>query len=164
MLNIMLRLFGERAMHKAIHAKSGRSPLDIKFGVALLRDRRIPIKSKLMSLSGGIGLLALLLAFEIPVEAIATFLAPILLPLDFVIDGLEIVALPILFMTILIAHFAPRPLVDAIYAERLPGQTGIDNDNVIDVESYAPTAATPTQVSPVVSPSPQVLYAGSRRS
>lgn len=161
MLKLMLRLFGERALHKVINAKTGRSPLDIKFGIALLRDKRVPFKAKLLAFGLGIGLVALLVALQIPIEAIATALAPILLPLDFAIDGLELVALPVLFMAILVAHVAPRPLVDAIYAERLPAG---HNGNIVDVESYDPKAMTPAQ--PVINPTsaPQVLYAGSRRS
>lgn len=164
MLNMMLRLFGERALHKAINAKAGRNPLDIKFGFALLRDKRVPFKSKLLSLVAGIGLLGLLLLLQIPVEVVATTLAPILLPLDFAIDGLELVALPILFMAVLLAYIAPRTLVDAIHAERLLGKSANDNSNVIDVESYAPqtmTASQPTLAAPIP---PQVVYAGSRRS
>ena len=162
MLNIMLRLFGERALHKAMNTRAGRSPLDIKFGFALLRDKRVPFKSKLMSLAFGVGMLALLLLLQIPLEAIATFLAPVLLPLDFLIDGLELVALPVLFTAISVAHIAPRATVDALYSERLDAQPLSNMGNVIDVESYAPTTTMP--VAPVVSTSPQVLYAGSRRA
>ena len=163
MLNIMLRLFGERALHKVINAKTSRSPLDIKFGLALLRDKRITFKSKLLSLVVGIGLLALLLVFQVPLEAFATFLAPVLLPLDFVIDGFELVALPVLFTALAVAHIAPRPMVDAIFNERLSGQS-VNANNVIDVESYAPPVAPNAQIAAPISATPQVLYAGSRRS
>ena len=163
MLNIMLRLFGERALHKAINAKAGRSPLDIKFGFALLRDKRVPFTSKLLSLVAGIGLLALLLLLQIPVEVVATTLAPILLPLDFAIDGLELVALPILFMSLLLAYIAPRSLVDTIHAERMLGKTANSNSDVIDVESYAPQTTASAQPTLAAS-APQVVYAGSRRS
>ena len=164
MLRLMLRLFGERAFQKAINTKTGRSPLDIKFGIALLRDRRIPFKAKLLSLGMGIGLVVLLVALQVPIEAVATFLAPILLPLDFAIDGLELVALPVLLMAILIAHVAPHALVDAIYTERVTGQPVHTADTALDVESYDPNTVKHVQTAAQTPAASQVLYAGSRRS
>ena len=164
MLNILLKTVGERALHSAI-ANGGRSnPLDVKFGVALLRDRRVPVKSKLLALGIGLGLLALLMAFELPIEAIVTFLAPFLLPVDFVLDGAELVALPLLFMALSLAYVAPRAIVDQIRAERglVQGNTAnmgsvTQQDDIIDVVSYeTKTAPMPTIQTP--------LYAGSRRA
>lgn len=177
MVNILLRLFGERALHKAV-SRGAHNPLDVKFGMALLRERRIPLKSKLLAFGLGVGLLALLLAFQIPVEAVVTFLAPILLPLDFAIDGFEIVALPILFMTLLLAYVAPRALVQEIRAERLGMNNGVnaynggnvvyDSDGpVIDVMSYDPNEARPVPTMQTAAPvsHPQTpVYAGLRRS
>ena len=180
MVNILLRLFGERALHKAV-SRGAHNPLDVKFGIALLRERRIPLKSKLLAFGLGVGLLALLLAFQIPVEAVVTFLAPILLPLDLAIDGFEIVALPILFMTLLLAYVAPRALVQEIRAERLAMNNGViggtqsdvgnvvydSNGPVIDVASYDPNEARPMptmqNAAPVSHPQPPI-YAGMRRS
>lgn len=148
MINIMLRLFGERALHKVIARGPHNNPLDVKFGIALLRDRRIALSSKIMAFGLGVGLMALLLAVEVPLEAIVTFLAPILMPLDFAIDGLELIALPMLLMALLIAHVAPRQLVDQIRAERFFAQDG----PVIDVQATDPKA-----VPPALSPMPGYL-------
>jgi hypothetical protein len=165
MVNILLRLFGERALHKAV-SRGANNPLDVKFGVALLRERRIPFKSKLLAFGMGVGVLALLLAFQVPVEAVATFLAPILLPLDFAIDGFEIVALPILFMSLLLAYVAPRDIVQEIRDERMAFCNG-DNGPVIDVQSYdpnAPRALPTTQAVSSVSQPQTPVFAGLRHS
>ncbi len=161
MLNTIWKTVGERALHKAVANGAHKNPLDVKFGIALLRDRRVPVKSKLLAFGVGLGLLALLMVFELPVEAIVTFLAPILMPLDFALDGAELVALPLLFMALSLAYVAPRAIVDQIRAER--GLTGshtanvIHEDEVVDVVSY-PTAAAPTGMTQ------QPLYAGSHRA
>ena len=107
-----------------------------------------------------------------------TFLAPILLPLDFAIDGFEIIALPLLFMTLLLAYVAPRALVQEIRAERLAMNNGsiggnggnVYNDNngsVIDVVSYDPNETRPAPTMQTAAPvsQPQTpVFAGTRRS
>ncbi len=161
MLNIIWKTVGERALHKAVANGAHNNPLDVKFGAALLRDRRVPVKSKLLAFGVGIGLLALLMVFELPIEAIVTLLAPLLMPLDFLLDGAELVALPLLFMALSLAYVAPRAIVDQIRAERglSRGQanTVIREDEVVDVVSY-PTTAAPTGMTQ------QPLYAGSHRA
>lgn len=161
MLNTIWKTVGERALHKAVANGAHNNPLDVKFGVALLRDRRVPVKSKLLAFGVGVGLLALLMVFELPIEAIVTFLAPLLMPLDFVLDGAELVALPLLFMALSLAYVAPRAIVDQIRAERGLGRkqanTVIREDDVVDVVSY-PTPPAPTGMTQ------QPLYAGSHRA
>lgn len=160
MLNIMLRLFGERALHKAMARSPRNNPLDVKFGISLLRDRRIPLSSKLIAFGMGAGILAILLAVEVPLEAIVTFLAPILMPLDFALDGFELIALPLLLMALLIAYVAPRQIVDQIRDERTIAQNG----PVIDVQATDPNAMPPALASAPVSLAQRSVYAGLRQS
>lgn len=155
MINILLRLVGERALHKAV-SHQGNNPLDVKFGIALLRDRRVPVKAKLLAFGISVGLLAALLALEVPLQAVVTFLAPILLPLDFVVDGIEMVALPALFTALLIARTAPRAVVEQLRMERSAGADG----RVLDVQ--ATDVTTPASKYATAAPTP--LLAGSRRS
>src|SRR5579871_888473 len=96
MFGSFLRLFGERVAHKALHnqVREG-SKWDIRLGFALLRDRRVPMSKKLLALGLGGGIVALLEALELPVEAILGVLVPILgLPLDAVVDGVEAIIGP----------------------------------------------------------------------
>lgn len=160
MLNIMLRLFGERALHKAMARSPRNNPLDVKFGISLLRDRRIPLSSKLIAFGMGAGILAILLAVEVPLEAIVTFLAPILMPLDFALDGFELIALPLLLMALLIAYVAPRQIVDQIRDERTIAQNG----PVIGVQATDPNAMPPALASAPVSLAQRSVYAGLRQS
>ena len=161
MLTILLRLFGERFVHHAA-AKQGRNPLDVKFGVAMARDRRVPFKCKLLAVGLGVSLLALLLALEVPLEAFVTFLAPFLLPVDMIVDGLEIVALPILFSALLLPFVAPRALVEQLRAER----SLLHGGPIIDIQPVASEAGhgyVQAQHLPQSnSPANQTLFAGSR--
>jgi hypothetical protein len=136
MLNLFLRLFGRRVAHRAVarHTRGG-GILDTKFGFALLRDRRIPPGLKLFSLGLGMGLMALLIGMELPLEGLwALLLPPLALPLDFAIDGLEAVIGPLLIASLLLPHLAPKALVSRLRAER----NGLDTGPVIDVESREP--------------------------
>jgi hypothetical protein len=101
----------------------------MKLGLALMRDSRIPILSKLLSLAAGAGIVAGLVALEVPVELLLGALLPMAaLPLDLMVDGLETVVGPLVAATLLLPHFAPRETVDQIRAERagLPAGPVID--------------------------------------
>lgn len=95
-------------------------PVDVKLGMALLRDRRVPVASKLLSVVGGIGLVALLEAFEIPAELLLSFLLPFIgLGINMVMDGVEAVLGSFLFAATLLPFLAPREIVAQIRMERL---------------------------------------------
>src|SRR2546429_8821752 len=92
MLSLLMRLFGRRIAHKAVatHVREGGA-LDIKLGFALLRDRRVPIGAKLLSLLLGFALVALLIELELPLEALLAVAVPFVgLGLDSILDGLEV--------------------------------------------------------------------------
>ena len=93
--------------------------LDMKLGFALMRDRRIPLRSKVFSLFLGLAVTGLVEFLELPVEGILSTLLPILgLAGDAVLDGAELVAGPLLLANLLLPFLAPRSLVDQIRAER----------------------------------------------
>ncbi len=93
--------------------------LDIKLGFALMRDRRIPLRSKIFSVLLGLAATGMVEFLELPVEGILTTLLPILgLAGDAVLDGAELVAGPFLLAHLLLPFVAPRQLVDQIRSER----------------------------------------------
>lgn len=104
--------------------------LDMKLGFALMRDRRVPMRSKLGSVVLGMAVTGVVEFLEIPVEGVLAALLPILgLAGDFVLDGAEMVAGPLVLATLLLPFVAPREVVDRVLAERATGNGG----KVVDV-------------------------------
>jgi hypothetical protein len=92
---------------------------DVKLGSALLKDRRVPVGTKLMAMALGIALVTLIEMLEIPIETIVAFLLPIVgIGLNIAVDGLEYVAGSLLFAALLVPHLAPKTLVQQIRGER----------------------------------------------
>jgi hypothetical protein len=93
--------------------------LDVKLGFALMRDRRIPLRSKLAAILLGLAITGLVEFLELPVEGVLSAVLPILgLAGDAVLDGAELIAGPFLLAHLLLPFIAPRHLVDKIRAER----------------------------------------------
>jgi hypothetical protein len=96
--------------------------LDVKFGFALMRDHRIPLRSKVIAVLMGLGITGLVEVLEIPVEGILSMLLPILGAMgDVVVDGAELVAGPLLLASLLLPFLAPRETVERIRSERAAG-------------------------------------------
>jgi hypothetical protein len=96
--------------------------LDFKFGFALMRDGRVPMRSKLAAIVLGLGITGLVEVMELPVEAVLSVLLPILGAVgDVAIDGAEMVAGPLLLGSLLLPYIAPRDLVARIRSERAAG-------------------------------------------
>jgi hypothetical protein len=92
--------------------------LDVKFGFALMRDHRIPLRSKAAALVLGLAITALVELLELPVEGLLSMLLPILgIAGDVVIDGAELIAGPLL-LAALLPFLAPRDIITQIRAER----------------------------------------------
>jgi len=104
----------------AIHLPFLRRPLlDVRLGFALMRDRRVPLRSKVLALLIGLGITALVEVLEIPMEGILSVLLPILGAAgDVVIGGAEIIAGPLLLAGALLPFLAPRGVVEQIRSER----------------------------------------------
>jgi hypothetical protein len=92
--------------------------VDFGLGMALMRDARVPLKSKAMAVGIGVALMTGLVALEIPVESALTLLMPLLGPLDLAIDGAEETIGTLLVATMLIAKLAPKDVVELIREER----------------------------------------------
>jgi hypothetical protein len=92
--------------------------MNMTLGYALLRDRRVPIRTKLIALgigAAGVGAIELLL---LPVEGVVVALLPLIGAAgDLALDGAEAVIGPVLIATLLLPHLAPADLVQQIGAE-----------------------------------------------
>ena len=109
-----------------------RKPLlDVRLGFALMRDGRVPLRTKLLAVLIGLAVTGLVEFLEIPVEGVLSVLLPILGAAgDFVIDGAEMIAGPLLLANVLLPFLAPRAVVEQIRSER---STGAPKSPIIDV-------------------------------
>lgn len=116
-----MRLFGHKMMHHAVGKHTANGGLfDVQFGLALLRDRRVPVVSKLMALSAGAGIIALMISLELPLESLIGLILPLLGAVaDVAVDGIEAVLGPVVIAALLLPHLAPSPIVHTILNERL---------------------------------------------
>ena len=93
--------------------------MNMTIGYALLRDRRVPIRTKLIALgigAAGVGAIELL---QLPVEGVVAALLPLLGAAgDLALDGAEAVIGPVLIATFLLPHLVPADLVQQIRAEK----------------------------------------------
>jgi hypothetical protein len=126
MLVWFVRWLGFRAVGRALADRRGRPRLDIGLGFALLRDRRVPIIQKLAALGLGITAIAVLIALELPVEGlIAALLNLPGIGLDFLVDGLEILAGPLVIGSLFLIRLAPAEIAASLREER--GATAVGN-------------------------------------
>ena len=121
----MIRFRSESIMPNAIrverqiHHGAPWKALDLKLGYALLRDRRVPFRSKAASLALGLGALVLVGILELPVEAILAALVPLIgLGGDLLLDGVEIIVGPLLAACLVLPYLAPSAVVAQIRRER----------------------------------------------
>jgi hypothetical protein len=95
------------------------SKMNMTLGYALLRDRRVPIRTKLIALgigAAGVGAIELL---QLPVEGVVAALLPLIGAAgDLALDGAEAVIGPVLIAALLLPHLAPADLVQQIRAEK----------------------------------------------
>lgn len=92
--------------------------MNLSLGYALLRDRRVPIKTKLIALgigAAGVGVVELL---QIPIEGVVAVLLPFVgVAGDLALDGAEAVIGPVLIATMLLPHLVSGDLVRQVRAE-----------------------------------------------
>jgi len=108
--SFLFKTIGHKAAHKAMkrHTENG-GPLDIKYGSSLFKDRNVPATSKLLALTIGIGVTALLMALEAPLELILGVFIPFLgLTSDLFIDGIEVVVFPLLIACLVLPRLVTR--------------------------------------------------------
>jgi len=118
--SMLFKMFGMKMAKHALHGNGRRAPLiDVGLGFALLRDRRVPVAKKgLALLLGGLAI-AGLIALEAPVEMLIGLLlnAPGL-GMDLLVDGIEMLAGPVLIASLLLTHMAPKEIVEQVRGER----------------------------------------------
>ena len=88
-------------------------------GYALLRDRRISLRPKLMALGAGLATVTVIEFLQIPLESVFAFLLPVAGAAgDIALDGAEAVVGPVLIATLLMPHLVPADIVQQLRAER----------------------------------------------
>jgi hypothetical protein len=93
--------------------------MNVPLGYALLRDRRVSIRSKLLALAGGVALTGMVELLQLPLESVFAFLLPLAgAATDIVIDGAELVVLPVLVATVLMPYLVSPSIAEQIRMER----------------------------------------------
>src|ERR1700692_4850696 len=93
--------------------------MSMQLGYALLRDRRVSIRAKLIALGIGAAAIGAIELLQLPVEGVVAALLPLIGAVgDLALDGAEAVIGPVLIATLLLPHLAPPDLVQQIRAER----------------------------------------------
>lgn len=119
MLNFIVRSLGKKAIHHTAAKHIGGNILDVRLGLTLLRDRRVPVGSKLLALALGGALMSALITMELPLEALWAIILPGLgFAMDSMVDGLEAVAGPLIIGSLLLQFLAPKHVVAQIRDER----------------------------------------------
>jgi hypothetical protein len=97
--------FTNQTVHQVAAQGVRRAGIDPRRGWSLFWTRGVPAGSKITSLFVGVVATAILMAFEFPLEAIVATLAPIVgLVADAAIDGLEVIALPVLLACCMLSY------------------------------------------------------------
>ena len=92
--------------------------MNMTLGYALLRDHRVPIRTKLIALGIGAASVGAFELLQLPVEGIVAALLPLVGAAgDLALDGAEAVIGPVLIATLLLPHLAPADLVQQIRVE-----------------------------------------------
>jgi hypothetical protein len=97
---------------------AGWDVMKMTLGYALLRDRRVPIRTKLIALgigAAGVGAIELL---QLPIEGVVAALLPFIGAAgDLALDGAEALIGSVFIATLLMPHLAPADLVRQVRAE-----------------------------------------------
>jgi len=121
MIRQFATLIGRHLLRKAVSggaAKIAGNAIDPKFGLKLLRDARVPMKSKIAAFALGLAAVFVLEILELPLQTALWLLLPVVgMVADFAVDGIELLAGPLLVATITLPFLAPRDVVEQIRAE-----------------------------------------------
>lgn len=83
--------------------------IDVPRGLELMKDRNVPVAMKVQSLGLGFLLMMVIQALEFPLqEALVLMTGFLALPFSVALDGLEFIALPILFGAAILARRVPQ--------------------------------------------------------
>ena len=93
--------------------------MNIRLGYRLLRDRRVPIRAKLMALGIGAACFGALEVLELPLEGVLAAILPLIgITGDIAFDGAEAVVGPVVIATMVLPYLVAPPLVQQIREER----------------------------------------------
>jgi len=96
--------------------------MNAPLGYALLRDRRVPLRPKLVALGVGFAVAGLIELLQIPLESVFALILPVVGAAgDVAVDGAEAVIVPVLVATLLMPYLAPPGIVGQLRAERAAG-------------------------------------------
>src|SRR5258708_482294 len=92
--------------------------MNLPLGYALLRDRRVSVRSKVTALTIGLAINGLIELLQLPFESVFALLLPFAGAAgDIVIDGAEVVIVPMLVATVLMPYLASPAIVRQLRAE-----------------------------------------------
>ena len=93
--------------------------MNAALGYALLRDRRVSLRPKLVALGVGLAAVGLIELLQLPLESVLALLLPAVgAATDIAVDGVEAVVVPVLVATLLMPYLAPPSIVQQLRAER----------------------------------------------
>jgi hypothetical protein len=96
--------------------------MNAPLGYALLRDRRVSLRPKLVALGVGLAAAGLIELLQIPLESVFALVLPVVgVAGDVAVDGAEAVIIPVLVATLLMPYLAPPSIVQQLRAERAAG-------------------------------------------
>ncbi|HEX8465246.1 MAG TPA: hypothetical protein VF627_11570 [Abditibacterium sp.] len=120
MIRQFASVLGRHLLRRAVSSgaqKVSGGAIDPKFGMKLLRDPRVPAKAKFLAFSLGLGAVFVLEILEVPLQTVLWLLGPLGFATDFALDGIELLAGPLLVASLALPWLAPRDIVDEIRAE-----------------------------------------------
>jgi hypothetical protein len=92
--------------------------MNMPLGYALLRDRRVPIRTKLIALGIGAATVGAIEFLQLPIEGVVAMLLPFIGAAgDLALDGAEAVIGPVVIATLLLPYLASPDLVRQIRTE-----------------------------------------------
>jgi len=92
--------------------------MNIRLGYRLLRDHRVPIRTKLMALGIGAACIGALELLQLPLDAVLAGILPLIgITGDIAFDGAEAVVGPVIIATMLLPYLVAPPLLRQIRAE-----------------------------------------------
>lgn len=92
--------------------------VDLKLGYRLMLDRRVPMRCKLLAMGFAVALTGILEFLELPIEGMVAGLIPVIgLAGDIAVDGIELVAGPLLFACMLLPWLTPSSIASQVRGE-----------------------------------------------
>jgi hypothetical protein len=92
--------------------------MNMRLGYALLRDRRVPVRTKLIALGIGAASVGAIELLQLPVEGVVAALLPFIGAAgDLALDGAEAIVGPLLIATLILPHLASAQIVQQVRAE-----------------------------------------------